>query len=190
MPNDKTAFSSYVHRLYDVQPLTREEEESLAGMIAAGDRTALEKLVRHNLRFVVSVVRDTPGWHHTGVPFEDLVAMGNEALIKAARRWRPRNGARFATYAKQFIQKGVRRSLDNEWSLIRIPVNIAEEVRRMKYTERVMIQELNRSPTDQELADRLRVHHSRIGELRSVVGMEPSSLDGHNQEKYNEEIED
>lgn len=190
MPNDKTAFSSYVHRLYDVQPLPLAEEERLAGMIAAGDQKALEKLVRHNLRFVISIVRDTPSWHHSGVPFEDLVAMGNEAMIKAAKKWKPKNGSRFATYAKPYIQRGVRRSLDNEWSMIRIPVNIAEEIRKMKYTERVMMQELNRNPTDFELADRLKIHHSKISELRSVVGMEPTSLDGQHQEKFNEEVED
>ena len=87
-------------------------------MVQAGDGRALEKLVRHNLRFVVSVVKETPEWHHGNVPFEDLLAIGNEALLKAARKWVPRNGARFATYARPFIVRGVRRALDNEWSMI------------------------------------------------------------------------
>lgn len=159
-------------------------------MIAAGDSKALEKLVRHNLRFVISVVKDTAAWHHEGVPFEDLVAMGNEALIKAAKKWKPKNNARFATFAKPFIQRGIRRSMDNEWAMIRVPVNVAEDVRRLKYAERLMIQELGRHPTDMELSARVLLPATRITELRSVAIMEPVSLDGQTSEKFQEEMED
>lgn len=190
MKNVRSGISNYLGKLYSVQPLPLEEEERLAGMIAAGDQVALEKLVRHNLRFVVSIVKETPAWHHGSVPFEDLLAMGNEALTKAAKRWTPKNGARFATYAKPFIIKGVRRALDNEWSLIRVPVNIAEEIRRMKYIERVLSQELKRDPTENEIADRMRVHSSRVAELRSVITREPASLESYNQEKFQEESEE
>lgn len=190
MAGASSGISTYLGQLYAVQPLPLAEEERLAGMIAAGDKAALDKLVRHNLRFVVSVVKETPAWHHGAVPFEDLIAMGNEALLKAARRWVPRNGARFATYAKPFIVKGVRRALDNEWSMIRVPVNIAEEIRRMKYTERVLSQELGRQPSDSEVADRMRAHVSRIDELRSLISREPTSLESFNQEKFQEESEE
>ena len=173
-----------------MQPLPLEEEEKLAKMIAAGDHAALEKLVRHNLRFVVSVVKETPAWHHGSVPFEDLLAMGNEALLRAARKWVPKNNARFATYAKPFIIKGVRRALDNEWSMIRVPVNIAEEIRRMKYTERALSQELGREASDLEVADRMQVHTSRVTELRTVISREPTSLETFNQEKFQEESEE
>lgn len=159
-------------------------------MIQAGDSRALDKLIRHNLRFVVSVVKETPAWHHSSVPFEDLIAIGNESMLRAAKKWVPKNGARFATYAKPFIVKGIRRALDNEWSLIRVPVNIAEEIRRMKYNERVMTQELGRDPTDQELADRLLIHPSRLTELREFIAREPSSLESFNQEKFQEESEE
>ena len=190
MAATNSSVSRYLGQLYSVQPLPLEEEERLAGMIAAGDSVALEKLVRHNLRFVVSVVKETPAWHHGAVPFEDLLAMGNEALLKAARRWVPKNGARFATYAKPFIIKGVRRALDNEWSMIRVPVNVAEEIRRMKYLERSLSQEMGREPTDLELADKMRVHVSKIDELRSFILREPTSLESFNQEKFQEESEE
>lgn len=190
MSTAKSSVSSYLGSLHSAQPLPLEEEERLAGMIQAGDSRALEKLVRHNLRFVVSVVKDTPAWHHGSVPFEDLLAIGNEALFKAARKWVPKNGARFATYAKPFIIKGVRRSLDNEWSIIRVPVNVAEEIRRMKYTERIMMQELGREPTDNELTDRLKIHTSRLVDLRSLSQREPASLESFNQEKFQEESEE
>lgn len=186
----KSSIAGYLSELYQCQPLPLQEEERLSGMIQSGDSRALEKLVRHNLRFVVSVIKDSPSWHHGSVPFEDLLAIGNEALLKAAKRWVPKNGARFVTFAKPFIVKGVRRALDNEWAMIRLPVNIAEEVRRMKYTERMMTQESGREPTDEELADRLSVHKSRLADLRSYVAMEPRSMELLHQEKFKEESEE
>lgn len=190
MKRDKTALSDYIRVLYRHPVLPVNEEERLSKMIQAGDNAALDKLVRHNLRFVISVVKDMPAWHHSAVPFEDLVAMGNEALLKAAKRWVPKNGARFATYAKPFIIKGVRRALDNEWSLIRVPVNVLEEIRRMKYSERVLSQELGREPTTRELADKLKVHEDRVNDLRNMLSMEPVSLEVYNQEKFQEESEE
>lgn len=185
-----SALSAYLQRLYKIETLPLEEEMRLAGMIRHGDHAALEKLVRHNLRFVVMVIKETPAWHHGQVPFEDLIAMGNEALVRAARKWVPKNGARFATYAKGFILRGVRRGIDNEWMLVRIPVNVAEEIRRMKYVERKMSQSLSRPPTDAELADRLKIHPSRLVELRSMSAMEPVPMDDNKTEKYQEESEE
>lgn len=187
---DNSALSSYLQGLYAIEPLPLAEEERLARMIQHGDHAALEKLVRHNLRFVVSVIKETPSWHHGQVPFEDLIAMGNEALVRAAKKWTPKNGARFATYAKGFILRGVRRGIDNEWMLVRIPVNVAEEIRRMKYIERKMTQQLGQAPTDAELADRLRIHTSRLAELRSLSTMEPVPMEDGSTEKYQEETEE
>lgn len=187
MKNDKNALSDYLRSLYGIKTLPVEEEEELSRRIQAGDDLALEKLIRHNLRFVVSVIKDTPAWHHGSVPMEDLLAMGNEALLKAGRRWVPKNGARFATYAKNFILKDVRRGIDNYGNMIRIPVNVAEEIRKMKYTERILTQQLGREPRVSELADALQVHQSRINKLRGYLLREPVSLDSYNQEKFQEE---
>jgi RNA polymerase primary sigma factor len=190
LKRDRTALSDYIRVLYRHPVLPVQEEERLSGMIQAGDNAALDKLVRHNLRFVISVVKDMPIWQNGSVPFEDIVAIGNESLLKAARKWVPRNGARFATYAKPFIVKGIRRTLDNEWSMIRVPVNILEEIRRMKYLERVLSQELRREPTQAELANRMKVHESRIVELQNLLTLEPVSLEAYNQEKFHEESEE
>lgn len=190
MRNDKNALSDYVRGLYDIEPLPLAEEERLSALIQQGDDLALEKLVKHNLRFVVSVVKDTPAWHHGSVPLEDLLAMGNEALLKAGRRWVPKNNARFATYAKNFILKDVRRGIDNYGNMIRLPVNVAEEIRKMKYVERVLTQRLGREPKTSELADELEVHESKIGKLKSYLIREPISLDAYNQEKFQEDIEE
>jgi RNA polymerase primary sigma factor len=188
--NDKNALSDYLRSLYNVEPLTLEEEESLARRIQAGDEMALEKLITHNLRFVVSVIKNTPAWHHGTMPMEDLLAMGNEALLKAGRRWVPKNNSRFATYAINFILKDVRRGIDNYGNLIRIPVNVAEEIRRMKYTERVLTQKLGREPRSSELADELEIHEKRVTKLKALLLREPVSLDTYNQEKFQEESDD
>jgi RNA polymerase primary sigma factor len=185
--NDKNALSDYLRSLYKVEPLTLEEEESLARRIQAGDDMALEKLIKHNLRFVVSIIKNTPAWHHGSMPMEDLLAMGNEALLKAGRRWIPKNNSRFATYAVNFILKDVRRGIDNYGNLIRIPVNVAEEIRRMKYTERVLTQKLGREPKSSELADELEIHEKRVNKLKALLLREPVSLDTYNQEKFQEE---
>ena len=187
MPVDNSAVSNYIRGLYAYQPLSLEEEERLAGMIQAGDQNALNKLVTHNLRFVVSVIKNTPAWHHGSVPFEDLISMGNEALIRAAQKWRPKNGARFITYAKPFIQKGVRRAMDNEERMIRIPVNIAQDIRKMMYHERALTQELGRAPSDDELANMLQIHPSKIDDLREYMMREPTSLESFNPEKFQED---
>lgn len=182
--------ANYLSQLYATKPLSKEEEVRLAGMIATGDKAALDRLISHNLRFVVSVVKEMNSWHNGSVPIEDLIGLGNEALIKAAKRWKPKNNARFITYAKPFIEKGVRRGLDNEWSLIRIPVNVNQEIRKMKYTERVMTQELRRPPTDAELCDRLEMHPKRLDRLRECIQGEPTSLESFDPEKFQEESEE
>lgn len=190
MKNDKSALSEYIKSLYAYKPLPLEEEERLSGMIAAGDNVALDKLVRHNLRFVVSVVKATPAWHHGGVPIEDLIAMGNEALFRAARKWQPKNNARFATYAKPFILKGVRRGIDNEWGLVRLPVNVLEEIRRMKYAERVLMQKNGRDPTVAEIADQAKMHPERVAELMGLSAGGTVSLDSRNPDKFQEDDEE
>ena len=94
--------SGYLQSLYGIEPLTTEEEHILASRIAEGDDVALDKLITHNLRFVVYVVRKMTAWQHGKVPVEDMIAMGNEALLVAAMRWKPTNNAKFATFAKSF----------------------------------------------------------------------------------------
>ncbi len=160
-------------------------------MIRAGDAAALERLVTHNMRFVVYVIKSSPQYAASRIPFDDLIGIGNAELLKAARRWTPKNGARFSTYAKGFIQRGIRRSLDNEWSMIRIPVNVAEQIRNLRYTERRLTQELKRKPTHHELADALKLHESRIEELMSIDSLEPMSIDANQgQGRPREEIEE
>jgi RNA polymerase primary sigma factor len=174
---NRSALSDYLKLLYDYEPLSQEEEITLSERIHSGDMLALEKLVTHNLRFVVSTIKATPMWQHSSVPMEDLLGFGNEELINAAKKWKPKNNARFVTYAKKFIIRGVNRAVANTSNLIRLPVNWIEEIRRMKYAERLLSQELGRVPTSKELADKMGVPVKQINHVQTLLLKEPISLD-------------
>jgi len=186
----KNALTDYLQSLYNIPTLTQVEEVGLAHLIAQGDDYALEKLVTHNLRFVVSVIKKMPNWSHSNMPMEDLLSFGNEALINAARKWQPQGKIRFASYAKKFIQLDVQRGVANTKNIIRLPVNITEEVRRIKYATRMLTQELQRAPTERELATKLNVSPNRIAYINSILNKEPVSLEIYNSEHLDQEGQD
>lgn len=183
--------SEYLQSLYGIEPLSVEEEHALSALIQAGDEEALDKLITHNLRFVVFVVRKMSAWNFGSVPIEDIIAMGNEAMFTAARRWIPKNNARFVTYAKPFIEKGVRRELDNTSNMIRMPVNIMEQIKRVSYNERALLQILGRTPTTAEIAKITGYSEAKVRQIQSYMIREPISLDSIDQEKkFSEEFYD
>lgn len=183
--------NDYFKSLYGIEPLSVEEETTLATRIQNGDQKALEKLIKHNLRFVVFLVRNLSAWQHSTMPVEDIVSMGNEALFMAAKSWKPTNNSSFATYAKPFILRGVKRELNNTANMIRLPVNIMLEIKKLKYAERTLSQILCRSPSKQELALMLKTTEKRIGELNNHIAREPMYLnelknDEHFEEKHDD----
>lgn len=182
--------TDYLQSLYGIPVLESKAEYALAEKIAKGDDEALEQLVKHNLRFVVYTVRKLTAWNHSRVPQEDLIGLGNEALLKAASQWIPSNGAKFATYAKRFIIRGVERGLDNTENLVRIPIKVREEIRKMTYTERALTQTLGRAPTITELSTLLNKTPKRINQLKFYLIQEPTSLDALNLDKLEEEHDD
>jgi len=187
---DSDILSDYLKSLYGIEPLSIQEEHQLAHCIQNGDREALDKLVTHNLRFVVYLVRQMTAWHHGNTTVEDIVGIGNEALLKAAMRWKPKNNSSFATYAKPFILKGVRRELDNTANIIRLPVNIMELIKRLKYNERTLTQLLGREPTNTELAQIMNVKEKKIAELKNYLAREPISMDNLTTERSTDDTED
>lgn len=190
MSKDNDLLSDYLQSLYGIEPLDVQEEHRLAGLIATGDEDALDTLVTHNLRFVVHVVRGMTAWQHGKIPPTDMISMGNEALIIAAKRWKPSNNARFATYAKQFIEKGVRRELDNTANMIRLPINIMEQVKKLNYNTRNLTQILGREPKLSEISKITGLSESRIRQLQNYISREPISLNNLKNEKHLEETND
>jgi RNA polymerase primary sigma factor len=187
MKNRKNALSDYVRSLYGIKPLTREEERTLAERIAGGDELAIDKLVTHNLRFVVTTIKNTPTWHHSGVDMEDLLGFGNEALLLAAKKWKPQGNIRFISYARKVILTEVNRGVANTKNIIRLPVNITEELRRIKYNERTLSQELGREPSNKELADKMGIATERIDHINSIINKEPISLEAFDTDHLKEE---
>lgn len=181
--------TDYLQSLHGIPVLTTEDEYELAARISQGDEKAIEKLVTHNLRFVVFVVRKLAAWNHSRVPQEDLIGLGNEGLLKAALKWQPTNGAKFATYAKGFILRAVERGLDNTENIVRIPIKVREEIRKMTYTERMLTNALGRPPTALELGSVLNKDAKRISQLKFFLVQEPTSLDAINNEKVEDEHE-
>jgi RNA polymerase primary sigma factor len=174
----------------DIPRLSTKEEHELARRIALGDDQALEKLVYHNLPFVPHVVTKMTAWQHGRTPMEDMLAIGNEMLFIAAKRWKPYENVPFAGYARPFIERGVRRELDNTSNAIRLPINIMEELKRMNYNEQALSQVLGRKPTATELATILNTTTKRIHQLKGYLTREPISLDNLNNENPHEESEE
>lgn len=174
----------------DIPQLTLEEEHELAEKIQGGDDDALEKLVKHNMRFVVYLVSKTSAWHHSKVTQEDILAIGNEALFMAGRSWIPTNNARFATYARPFIERGVRRELNNTANIIRLPVNIMQQIKKLSVAEKGLTQVLNRKPKISEIAQVMQVPESKIHQLKGYIKREPISLDSVNHKHLEEGNDD
>jgi DNA-directed RNA polymerase sigma subunit (sigma70/sigma32) len=126
-------------------------------------------------------------WEHSRIEQEDIIAIGNEKLLEAARRWKPYKDVPFAGYARPFIERGVRREIDNTANTIRLPINIVEDIYRMNYNEQVLTQMLGRKPTVPELAQILDCKPEKIHRLRGCVNREPISLDNLNNDNFNEE---
>jgi len=173
----KNALSDYLRSLYEIPVLTREEEYALWEKMREGSRQARDKLIRHNLRFVVLVIKSKPYWTNGSVPMDDLIQFGNMGLIEAAKKWVPHKYTKFVSFARPFIERYTNRGIENTQNIIRLPVNISEEIRKMKYHEHKLSQSLGREPTYEELSQSLDKPIKRITYVKALIEREPISLD-------------
>ena len=138
----------------------REEEVRLARAARSGDAEALEKLVRSNLRFVVSVAKR---YQNQGVPLGDLINEGNLGLIRAARRFDETRGIKFISYAVWWIRQAILQALADQSRVVRVPLNQAGVLHRTVRRHATLLQELGREPTTDELAEDLGVSEEEVG---------------------------
>ena len=146
--------------------LTHEEEIDLGRRARAGDKKAREKLIEKNLRLVVSIAKKYRGM---GLPFGDLIREGNIGLMKAAEKYDPERGWRFATYATWWIRQAVQRAVADKGRTIRVPVHMGEKVRKMARVYNELSTELSRDPTDEEVAESLGWDVDRVREVKSAI---------------------
>lgn len=163
----------YLKEISKIPLLTFEEERVLANKIAAGDEEAVDIMVQHNLRLVVSIAKKYTG---CGLSLLDLIQEGNTGLIEAARKYDVNKGFRFSTYATWWVRQKIGRALSDQSRSIRIPAHIAELVSRIKKVTGTLIQQLGRTPTEEELAAVLGVEVDKI-KVALDMSQAVSSLD-------------
>ncbi|MGH3048593.1 MAG: sigma-70 family RNA polymerase sigma factor [Gaiellaceae bacterium] len=179
----------YVRQIGDGPLLTREAERELARRKDAGDEDAKRRLIESNLRLVMSITRN---YTKAGVPLLDLIQEGNLGLIRAVEKFDYRMGYKLSTYATWWIRQSVTRALADQGRTIRLPVHVADQVRRLLRARRQLAQKLNREPTLPELAKDTQLEESRIRELLELVD-DPVSLEtpvGDGESLYGDLIED
>jgi len=179
----------YVRAIGDGPLLTPVEERELARRKDEGDEEAKKKLIESNLRLVMSITRN---YTKAGVPLLDLIQEGNLGLIRAVEKFDYKLGFKLSTYATWWIRQAVTRALADQGRTIRLPVHVADQVRRLMRARRQLAQKMNREPTEEELARESGFPEKRVRELLELVE-DPVSLEtpvGDGESMYADLIED
>src|SRR3990170_6530144 len=163
--------TQYPLRLYlkeagTIPLLTRNEEIQLAKRIEMGDKRAKDRLIRSNLRLVISIAKN---YYTQDMDFLDLIQEGNTGLIRAVEKFDYHKGFKFSTYATWWIRQAIIPAIANQDRNIRIPVHMIEKINKMVRTERKLLQETGREPTDDELACELGFDPQEIPEIRKIA---------------------
>jgi len=156
----------YVRQIGSGPLLTREEERELARRKDAGDDAARRRLIESNLRLVMSVARN---YSRADVPLLDLIQEGNLGLMRAVEKFDYKLGYKLSTYATWWIRQAITRALVDQGRTIRLPLHVADEVRRLLRSRRQLAQKLNREPTLAELAAETKQSEERIHELLELI---------------------
>ena len=171
--SEQTSLDIYLKQISVIPLITVQEEIALAKQIAGGDEKAREKMITANLRLVVKIAQD---YSNIGLSLLDLINEGNIGLMKAVERFDPSKGGKLSTYASWWIKQSIKRALANQSKTIRLPVHMVDRVTQIRKTTLYLTEKLGREPTDDEIAEEMKVPVSRITHLKSV-SKKPSSLD-------------
>lgn len=159
---DDRSLDTYLKEIRTIPVLNLEEEMALARDARNGVNGAINKLIQANLRFVVVVARQ---YQNQGLPLSDLINEGNIGLIKAAQRYDEHKGFKFISYAVWWVRQAIMQALAEQSRIFRLPLNRAEELRRINKVVRGLKQELGREPTTHEIAGKLSLDHRDVVDI-------------------------
>ena len=164
-------FRIFLNQIGRYPLLTAPEEIELAKRIERGDLEAKERMINSNLRLVVSIARKHQGF---GLPIQDLVQEAIPGLVRAAEKFDWRRGYKFSTYATLWIRQSIQRALDNTGREIRVPAHVAQQLRKVNRTESALATELDREPTEEEIAARAELPLEEVEALRDLARVSAS----------------
>ena len=166
--NRETAsLDKYLQEIGKVDLITAEEEVELAQRIKAGDKVALEKLTKANLRFVVSVAKQ---YQNQGLSLPDLINEGNLGLIKAAQRFDETRGFKFISYAVWWIRQSILQALAEQSRIVRLPLNKIGSINKINKAYAALEQEHERAPSAEEISDQLDMTEDDVKESMKNSG--------------------
>ena len=163
----------YLKEIGRINLLTSDEEFEYSQRAVEGDEEAKRLLAESNLRLVVSIAKRYVG---RGMLFLDLIQEGNIGLMKAVEKFDPTKGYKFSTYATWWIRQAITRAIADQARTIRVPVHMVETINKLARIQRQLTQELNREPTDEEIAKKLGITVEKVREVYKI-SQDPVSLE-------------
>ena len=163
----------YLREIGKIPLLSAEEELALAKRVVAGDKDAKDKMAEANMRLVVSIAKRYVG---RGLDLLDLIQEGNTGLLRAVEKFDPDKGFKFSTYAAWWIRQAITRAIADQARTIRIPVHMVETINKLLRTQRRLTQELNREPSNEEIAHAMEIEVDKVEHIMKIK-QDISSLD-------------
>jgi RNA polymerase primary sigma factor len=163
----------YLREIGKIPLLNAQEELDLARRVVAGDKDAKDKMAEANMRLVVSIAKRYVG---RGLDLLDLIQEGNTGLLRAVEKFDPDKGFKFSTYATWWIRQAITRAIADQARTIRIPVHMVETINKLLRTQRRLTQELNREPSNEEIAKAMEIDVDKVEHIMKIK-QDISSLD-------------
>ena len=164
---ESQSLDKYLQEISKEELITADEEVELAQRIKAGDQIALEKLIKSNLRFVISVAKQ---YQNQGLTLPDLINEGNLGLIKAAERFDESRGFKFISYAVWWIRQSILQALAEQSRIVRLPLNQVGSLNKLNKTFSKLEQQYERAPSSEELAEELDITEDKVNDTLKVGG--------------------
>ncbi len=162
---DEGSLDQYLREISQYPLINRDDEVDLAQRIRTGCQESLDKLVRSNLRFVVSVAKK---YQNQGVSLSDLINEGNLGLIRAAHKFDETKGIKFISYAVWWIRQAILQALAEQSRIVRVPLNRAGTLHRIGKRSSALQQELGREPTVEEIAEGMDISEEEVAKTLSI----------------------